>query len=156
MNFNATLIMQMIVFLTLVAFTMKFIWPPLTAAMDERRKKIADGLAASDEADKALEKAQNEAATIVNDARSQATDIREQAEKRATQILEDAKAEAVSERERQVNAAEAEITLSANQAREALRGKVAGLVVSGAEKLIGKEIDGDRHRDLIDQLIKEI
>jgi len=156
MNFNATLIMQMIVFLTLVAFTMKFIWPPLTAAIEERRKKIADGLAASDEADKALEKAQQEASTIINDARSQATDIREQAEKRASQILEDAKTEAVAERERQVNAAEAEINLSANQARETLRGKVAGLVVSGAEKLIGKEIDADRHRDLIDQLIKEI
>jgi len=156
MNFNATLIMQMIVFLTLVAFTMKFIWPPLTSAIEERRKKIADGLAASDEADKALEKAQQEASVILNDARSQATDIREQAEKRATQILDDAKSEAVSERERQVNAAEAEINLSANQAREALRGKVAGLVVTGAEKLIGKEIDGDRHRDLIDQLIKEI
>jgi len=156
MNFNATLIMQMIVFLTLVAFTMKFIWPPLTTAIEERRKKIADGLAASDEADKALEKAEKEASVIINDARSQATDIREQAEKRASQILDDAKTEAVSERERQVNAAEAEINLSANQAREALRGKVAGLVVTGAEKLIGKEIDGDRHRDLIDQLIKEI
>ena len=156
MNFNATLIMQMIVFLTLVAFTMKFIWPPLTTAIEDRRKKIADGLAASDEADKALEKAQQEADTILKDARSQATDIREQAEKRASQILDDAKTEAVSERERQVNAAEAEINLSANQAREALRSKVAGLVVSGAEKLIGKEIDGDRHRDLIDQLINEI
>jgi len=156
MNFNATLIMQMIVFLTLVWFSMKFIWPPLTTAIEDRRKKIAEGLAASDEADKALEKAQAEANTIVNDARSQATDIRKQAEKSAAQIMEDAKAEAVSERERQVNAAEAEINLSANQAREALRGKLAGLVVSGAEKLIDKEIDGDRHRDLIDQLIKEI
>jgi len=87
---------------------------------------------------------------------SQATDIRKQAEKSATQIMEDARAEAVAERERQVTAAEAEINLSTNQAREALRGQVAGLVVSGASKLIGKEIDGDRHRDLIDQLIKEI
>jgi len=156
MNFNATLILQGIVFMTLVAFTMKFIWPPITDAIEERRKKIADGLAASDEADKALEKAEKEAATIVNDARSQATDIREQAEKRATQILEDAKSEATAERERQVSAAQAEIDLSANQARESLRGQVAGLVVSGAEKLIGKEIDGDRHRDLIDQLIREI
>lgn len=156
MNFNATLIVQMAVFLTLVWFTMKFIWPPMTTAIEERRKKIAEGLAASDEADKALGIAQAEAQSIIQSAREQATEVREQAEKRASQIMEETKADATAERQRQVSAAEAEIQLSASQAREALRTKVAGLVVSGAEKMIGKEIDAARHSALIDELIKEI
>ena len=156
MNFNATLIVQMVVFLTLVWFSMKFIWPPMTTAIEERRKKIAEGLAASDEADKALEKAQAEAATIVQSAREQATAVREQSEKRSSQIMEETKAEASAERQRQVAAAEAEILLSTSQARESLRGSVAGLVVAGASKVIGKEIDADRHSDLIEQLIKEL
>ena len=156
MNFNATLIVQMVVFLTLVWFTMKFIWPPMTTAIEERRKKIAEGLAASDEADKALEKAQAEAAIIVQSAREQATAVREQSEKRSTQVMEETKAEASAERQRQVAAAEAEILLSTSQARESLRGSVAGLVVAGASKVIGKEIDADRHSDLIEQLIKEL
>lgn len=156
MNFNATLIVQMIVFLTLVWFSMKFIWPPMTTAIEERRKKIAEGLAASDEADKALEKAQAEAAEIVQSARTQATEVREQAEKRAAQIMDETKTEAGAERQRQVAAAEAEIQLSTSQARESLRGSVASLVIQGASKVIGKEIDANRHSDLIEQLIKDL
>jgi len=156
MDFNATLIVQMFVFLTLVWFSMKFIWPPLTTAIEERRKKIADGLAAGGEAEKALAAAHEEARSIVQSARDQATAVREQAEKRASQIMEDTKLEAGNERQRQVSAAEAEIQLSASQARESLRTQVAGLVVQGAEKVIGKEIDPNSHRDLIEQLIKEI
>ena len=156
MNINLTIIGQSIAMLVFVWFCMKYIWPPILGAMDERNKKIADGLAAGNEAEKALEVAQAEATAIVSSAREQATSVRMQAEKSASQIMDDVKTEAVAERERQVIAGEAEISLSANQAREALRGKLAGLVVSGAGKLIDKEIDGDRHRDLIDQLIKEI
>ncbi|MBT8140894.1 MAG: F0F1 ATP synthase subunit B [Gammaproteobacteria bacterium] len=156
MNINLTLIGQSIAMLVFVWFCMKFIWPPILDALDTRSKKIADGLAAGDEAEKALAEAQQEAGSIVQNAREQASGVREQAEKRATQIMEETKAEATAERQRQVSAAEAEIQLSASQARESLRGQVAGLVVQGAGKVIGKEIDADRHSDLIEQLIKEI
>lgn len=156
MNINLTIIGQSIAMLVFVWFCMQFIWPPILEAMEVRNKKIADGLAAGDAAEKALEVAQAEAGTIVQTARDQASGVREQAEKRATQIMEETKAEATAERQRQVSAAEAEIQLSATQAREVLRSKVAGLVVAGAEKMIGKEIDADRHSDLIEQLIKEI
>jgi len=155
-NINLTIIGQSIAMLVFVWFCMKFLWPPILDAMDTRNKKIADGLAAGDAAEKALEAAQVEAGDIVKNAREQASSVREQAEKRATQIMEETKTDATAERQRQVSAAEAEIQLSATQAREALRSKVAGLVVSGAEKMIGKEIDADRHSDLIEQLIKEI
>jgi F-type H+-transporting ATPase subunit b len=136
MNINATLILQSIAMMIFVWFCMKFVWPPLLKAMDERREKIADGLAASDRAEKALVEANSA--------------------QRHSQILDQAKDDATAERQRQVTAGEAEITQAANQAREELRSSVASIAVLGAQKILEKEIDADAHRDLIDKLIAEI
>jgi F-type H+-transporting ATPase subunit b len=156
MNLNATLVLQAIAMLIFVWFCMKFIWPYLLSSMDERREKIAEGLAASDRAEKALEAAQVEATEAINQARSKAGEIVDQANQRHSQILDQAKDDAVAERKRQVAAAEADIAQSANQAREALRAQVASLAVLGASRLLEKEIDADVHRKLLDELIAEI
>lgn len=156
MNMNATLILQSIAMMVFVWFCMKFIWPPILAAMDERRAKIADGLAASDLAEKALSEANKAAEVEIKAARSKAGEIVDAANQRHSQILDQAKDDAVSERQRQVAAGEAEITQSANQAREELRSQVASLAVLGASQILGKEIDADAHRELLDKLIAEI
>ncbi len=156
MNLNATLVLQAIAMLIFVWFCMKFIWPYLLNSLDERREKIAEGLAASDRAEKALEAAQLEATEAINQARSKAGEIVDQANQRHSQILDQAKDDAIAERKRQVGAAEADIAQSTNQAREALRAQVASLAVLGASRLLEKEIDADVHRKLLDELIAEI
>jgi F-type H+-transporting ATPase subunit b len=156
MNLNATLFLQTIAMLIFVWFCMKLIWPVLLKAMDERREKIAEGLAASDRAEKELEAAKIEAGEEIRVAREKAGEIVDQANQRHSQILDQAKQDAVSERNRQVAAGEAEIAQSANQAREALRAQVASLTVLGASRLLEKEIDADVHRKLLDELIAEI
>lgn len=156
MNINATLILQSIAMMVFVWFCMKFIWPPLLQAMDERRAKIADGLAASDRAEKALADASHEVEKQIKTAREKAGEIVDQANKRHSQILDQAKEDAVGERQRQVAAGEAEITQSANQAREELRATVANLAVLGARQILEREIDEDTHRELLDKLIAEI
>jgi F-type H+-transporting ATPase subunit b len=156
MNMNATLILQSIAMMVFVWFCMKFIWPPLLKAMDERRAKIADGLAASDRAEKALLEANQEVEKQIRAARDKAGDIVDQANVRHSQILDQAKGDAVDERQRQVAAGEAEITQSANQAREELRAAVASLAVLGARQILEKEVDEDTHRELLDKLIAEI
>jgi len=156
MNMNATLILQSIAMMVFVWFCMKFIWPPLLKAMDERRAKIADGLAASDRAEKALADANQEVEQQIKTARDKAGEIIEQANQRHGQILEQAKDDAVSERQRQVAAGEAEITQSANQAREELRAAVASLAVLGARQILEREVDEETHRELLDKLIAEI
>ena len=156
MNMNATLILQSIAMMVFVWFCMKFIWPPLLKAMDERRAKIADGLAASDRAEKALADANQEVEQQIKTARDKAGEIVEQANQRHSQILDQAKEDAVDERQRQVAAGEAEITQSANQAREELRATVASLAVLGARQILEKEVEEDAHRELLDKLIAEI
>ena len=156
MNINATLILQSIAMMIFVWFCMKFIWPPLLKAMDERREKIADGLAASDRAEKALEEANVEAEKEIRAARDKAGEIVDQANQRHSQIVDQAKDDATAERHRQVAAAEADITQAANQAREELRASVAALAVAGASKILEKEIDENAHRELLDKLIAEI
>jgi len=156
MNMNATLILQSIAMMVFVWFCMKFIWPPIIAAIDERRAKIADGLAASDLAAKALAEANQEVEQQINAARDKAGEIVDAANQRHSQILDQAKDDAVSERQRQVAAGEAEITQSANQAREELRTTVASLAVLGARQILEKEIDESKHRELLDKLIAEI
>jgi len=151
-----TLIGQAGTFLVLVLVTMKFVWPPLTQAMEQRRQKIAEGLAQSDEAEKALEKAEAEAEQIIRDARAKSGEIIDQAGKRGNEIVEQAKQDAIAERDRQVAAAEADIKLATNQAREALREKIAELTISGAERVIEQELDADRHRKLLDKLAAEL
>ncbi len=156
MNINATLILQSIAMLVFVWFCMKFIWPPLLKAMDERRARIADGLAASDRAEKALADANREVEQQIKAAHDKASEIIEQANQRHSQILDQAKDDAVDERQRQVAAGEAEITQAANQAREELRATVAGLAVLGARQILEREVDENTHRDLLDKLIAEI
>ncbi len=156
MNLNATLFLQSIAMMIFVWFCMKFIWPVLLKAMDERREKIAAGLAASERAEKELEAAKTMAGEEIRLAREKAGEIIEQANQRHGQILDQAKEDAVTERKRQVTAAEADIAQSANQAREVLRAQVASLAVLGAARLLEKEIDADVHRKLLDELIAEI
>ena len=156
MNLNATLIVQTLVFLILGWITMKFIWPPLTAALSERQKKIADGLAAADKGEKSLVEAQANVAELVKDARVQATKIVDQASRRANEVIDEAKLTATAEGQRLVTAARAEVQLDQSRAREQLRKEVAVLAVAGASKLLGREIDARAHADLLEKLAVEI
>ena len=156
MNLNMTFIGQMISFAILVWFTMKFIWPPLNAAIEERQRKIADGLAAADRSQKDLAQAQDKVNEALKDARGKANEIIDQAHARATQIVEAARNEAIAEANRQKELAQAEIESAANRAREELRKQVAALVVDGAEKLLRREIDANAHKALLDELAAEI
>jgi len=146
----------MVVFLVVVLITMKYIWPVILGAMEEREKQIADGLAASDEADIALKKAQAEAELIVNEAKDQAGTVRESANKMAVKIKDQAKADALAEKDRQLAAAVAEIEQETNRAKEDLRKQVSVLALAGAEKLLNKEVDSKVHTDLLNDLVKEI
>ena len=156
MNINLTLIGQSITFLVFVWFCMKFIWPPLVAALEKRRLQIADGLAAADRGKYELELAARKAADGLKDAKAQAAEIVAQAEKRAGQIIEEAKQAAHAEGERQLVAARAEIEQEANRAREALREQVAALAVAGAEKILRREVNAQTHADLLNQLKAEL
>ena len=156
MNLNATLIVQTLVFLILGWITMKFIWPPLTAALNERQKKIADGLAAADKGEKSLVEAQANVAELVKDARVQATKIVDQASRRANEVIDEAKLSASAEGQRLVAAARAEVQLDQRRAREQLRKEVAALAVAGASKLLGREIDARAHADLLEKLAVEL
>jgi F-type H+-transporting ATPase subunit b len=153
---NATLIAQMIVFLILIWFTMKFIWPPLTQAMDERAKRIAEGLSAAEKARKDLADADARVADEIRKARSEATSIIDKAHQQASQIIEKAKQDAIVEATRQKATAAADIESMAHRAREELRGQVASLAVSGAEKILKREIDANAHKALLDQLVAEM
>jgi F-type H+-transporting ATPase subunit b len=155
-SINATLIAQMIVFGILIWVTMKFIWPPLMAAIEERQQKIAEGLAAADRSKKDLAQAEETVNEVIREARGKATEIIDQAHARANQIIDAAKAEAIVEANRQVAAAEAEIVVATNRAREDLRRQVSSLAVAGASRLIKREIDGNAHKALLDELAAEI
>ena len=156
MNINATLVLQSIAMMIFVWFCMKFLWPPLLKAMDERRERIAEGLAASDRAEKELETAKAEVDRQIREARDRAGEIVDQASQRQSQILDLAREEATAERRRQVSAAEADIAQASNQAREELRTAVASLAVLGASKILEREVDPQTHRELLDKLIAEI
>jgi F-type H+-transporting ATPase subunit b len=156
MNINATLILQSLAMLIFVWFCMQVVWPPILRALDQRRERIAEGLAASDKAEKELESAKATVEQQIREAREKAGEIVDQAQQRHTQILDQAKEDAVSERKRQVSAAEADIAQSANQAREELRTTVASLAVLGASQILQKEVDAETHRELLDKLIAEI
>jgi len=155
-NINATLFAQMIVFAILIWVTMKFIWPPLMKAMDERARRIGEGLAAADRSRTELEKAEEQVNALVRDARTKANEIIDQAHARANQILDAAKSEAIAEAGRQKALAVAEIGVEANRAREDLRRQVSALAVAGASRLIKREIDANAHKALLDELAAEI
>jgi len=155
-DINATLIGQTIAMIVFVWFCMKFIWPPLLEAIEERQEKIAEGLAAADKGEEALVAAQAKADEIVADARKQATGILDQAHSRANEIVADGKADGTKERERQLTAAQAEIEQEANRAREELRGQVSAIAVASAEKILQREIDDKQHEDILGKLASEL
>jgi len=155
-SINATLFVQAIVFLILVLFTMKFVWPPIAKALDERAQKIADGLAAADRAKTELaaadQRVKQELAAASNEAATRLAD----AERRAQAIIEEAKARANDEGNKIVAAARAEAEQQAIQAREALREQVAALAVKGAEQILRKEVNAGVHADLLNRLKTEL
>ena len=156
MSINATLFVQCIVFLILVIFTMKFVWPPIAKALDERAQKIADGLAAADKAKTELtavnKRVEQELAQTRNETASRLAD----AERRAQAIIEEAKGRATEEGNKIVAAARAEAEQQAIAAREALREQVAVLAVKGAEQILQKEVNAGIHADLLNRLKTEL
>ena len=156
MNPNITLLGQMISFAILIWFSVKFIWPPLIKAIEERQQKIAEGLAAADNAQKNLAQAEEKANEELKAARAKANEIIDQAHQRANQIVDQAKQDAVAEAGRQKALADAEIDAASNRAREELRKQVSALAVTGAEKLLKREIDANAHKALLDELAAEI
>lgn len=152
MSITVTLIGQMITFGLLVWFTMKFVWPPLLQALEERKKKIADGLAAGEKGKQALELADKKAKASLKEAKDQAAEIVNLAQKRANELAEERKEAAKQEGQRIINAAKSEIDREIQQAREELRQQVAVLAVSAAEQILRKEIDQDKHKEIIANL----
>ena len=152
MNINLTLIGQTVTFIIFVWFCMKFIWPPIMNALNERRKTISDGLAAAEQGQREREKGQMDANELVEEAKSQAQEIIARAEKRGTEVVADAKSEARTEGERILNAARGEIEMEANRTREQLRVQVAQLAISGAEKILAKEVDAKAHEKMLSDL----
>jgi F-type H+-transporting ATPase subunit b len=155
-NINLTLIGQMIAFVCFVMFCMKYVWPPILAAMTEREKKIADGLAAADRASHDLELAQEKAVERLKEAKTEAAGIVDAANKRGNQLVEEAKNAALVEADRVKASAQAEIEQEANRAREQLRSQVAALSLAGAEKVLGAAIDREAHNELVDKLAAEL
>ncbi len=153
---NLTLVVQMLVFIVLIWFTMKFVWPMILGPMEERSRKIAQGLAAGQEGEKALAQAREKADALIREARDRATQIIDQAQHRANDLVEQAKGAATSEGQRLVSAAQQQIQLETTHAREALRREVAQIAVQAASKLLEREIDPRAHADLIDKLATQI
>ena len=156
MNINATLFIQMVVFGVLVWFTMKFIWPPITKALDERAQKIADGLAAADKAKSELASANARVEQELAQSRNETASRLADAERRAQAIIDEAKARATEEGNKIIAAAKAEAEQQAIQAREALREQVAVLAVKGAEQILRKEVNAGVHADLLSRLKTEL
>ena len=156
MNINLTLIVQMIVFLVLVWFTMKFVWPMILGPMEERSKKIAAGLNAAEKGQQELALARDRSEAIIREARERATQIIDQAQHRANDLVEQAKSSATAEGQRLVAAAKQQIELDASHAREALRREVATIAVSAASKVLEREIDPRAHADLLNKLAAQI
>jgi len=152
MNFNLTLITQAAAFALFIWFTVKFVWPPLLRAIEERQKQIADGLAAGEQGRKALEISTREAEQVVQSARDRAAEIISQAEKRGAQMVESARSAAREEGQREAAAAKAEIEQEVTRAREQLRDQVAQLAVAGAEKILRREVDAKAHAQLLDSI----
>jgi F-type H+-transporting ATPase subunit b len=153
---NVTLIGQMGTFLVFIWFTMKFVWPPIVQALEERRTRIAEGLAAAERGQKALETADAKVAERLREARQQAVQIIEQAERRGQELVEEAKEDAQATGERMLAKARAELELEISRAREALRGEVAAIALSGAKQLLEREVDPGTHRDLLDRLAGQL
>jgi len=156
MNFNLTLIAQALAFALFIWFTVKFVWPPLMRAIEQRQKQIADGLAAGERGRQELDAAGKRAQEELARARERVGEIIGSAEKREAQMLEEAKAAAKAEADRIIAAAKADIDQQVAQAKEMLREQVASLAVAGAEKILRREVNAQTHAELLNQLKKEI
>lgn len=156
MNINLTLVVQMLVFAAFVLFTMKLVWPPLAKALKERQDKIADGLSAAERGRRELELAQHRVVAQLKDAKLEAAEIVDKANRRASQIIEEAKEAAKREGQLQAKMAQEQIVQQVNQAKDALRKQVGKLVVTGAEKILMREVDAKANTALINQLLEEI
>ena len=156
MNLNATLFAQIVVFFILAWFTMKFVWPPIMRALDERATKIADGLAAAERGKQSLDLAAKHSAETIREGKEKVVDLLVQAEKQSQQIIEEAKAQARIEADKVVAGAKAEIELEAARAKEALRERVAELAIAGAEKILRREIDAKAHADLLTAIKQDL
>ena len=156
MNFNFTLIAQALVFAALIAFTIRFVWPPLLRAIETRQKTIADGLAAGEQGRKSLEVSSRQAEQAIHEARGRAAEILSQAEKRAAQLVDEARNAAKEEGNREKTAAKAEIEQERTRAREQLRDHVASLAVAGAEKILRREVDAKAHAQLLDDIKRQL
>lgn len=156
MDINLTFVVQGLAFFAVAWLVMKFGWPHIMAAIEERQQKIAEGLAAADNSQKALAQAEEKANEELKAARAKANEIIEQAHQRANQIVDAAKTEAIVEGQRQKALAESEIEAATNRAREDLRRQVSVLAVTGAEKLLRREIDAGTHKALLDELAAQL
>ncbi len=156
MNINATLIGQSLAFLLFVWFCMKFVWPPITGALAERKKKIAQGLEAAERGLQSQEQAEVKVQAQLKEAKQEASEIISQAQKRANEIVEEAKGIASQEGDRIKAAAHSEIDKEINKAKEELRSQVSVLAIAGAEKVLNKEINADTHRAVLDDLAAQI
>jgi F-type H+-transporting ATPase subunit b len=155
-NINLTLIVQMIVFIVLIWFTMKFVWPMILGPMQERERKIAAGLAAGEKAKEDLTQAHERAESILREARERAAQIVDMAGKRSNEMVEEAKGTASGEAQRLVAQAHDEVARETTRAREQLSKEVGRLAVEGASRLLGREIDAKTHAELLDQLAAEV
>ena len=156
MNINLTLFAQLIAFVVFVIFCMKIVWPPIIAALDERKKKIADGLAEAERGMKQQELAEKHAEKRLAEAKQQASEILGQAQKRSNEIVDEAKSVAVEEGNRIKEAAHAEVEKEVNRAKEQLRTQVSAIAVAGAERILKKEINASSHQDILDDLAAQI
>ena len=156
MNINATLIGQAIAFFLFVVFCMKYVWPPILHALEERKKKIADGLAAAEHGKHEQALAEERAKELLREAKDQAGEIITRADKRAAEIVDEAKGDARAEGERMLTAARAEIDQELNRVKEDLRGQVVSIAMAGARKVLESEVDETAHAELLNKLASEI
>jgi F-type H+-transporting ATPase subunit b len=156
MDFNLTLIGQTVAMIVFVWFCMKFIWPPVMKAIEQRRKEIADGIAAGEKGQKELADARHGSEAILADARQKAVQVVDLAHKRGNDLVAEAKTTATAEGQRLVSQAKGEIANEQNRARDGLRKEVAALALAGATKVLGREVDAKAHAQLLDELAAEL
>ena len=156
MNFNFTLIGQLLAFILFVWFCMRYVWPPMLQILEEREKEVADGLEAASRGRREREEANTQREAIVDEAKKEAADLVSQAGQRANQMVEDAKSQAQEEADRIKTSAKADLDQAAKKAREEIRAEVSALVVAGAEKNLGSEIDQEKNAEIIEEISKEL
>lgn len=156
MSINATLIGQMITFTLLVWFTMQYVWPPLLDALEERKKKIAEGLAAAEKGQEDIKLAEKKSAQYIKDAKAEAANIVAAAQKRANELVEESKSTAKQEGDRMIEAAKAQIEQETQQAKENLRKEVSSLALLAAEQILKEEVDKAKHKELIGKVSEQL